>query len=286
VSKKDPSKSEYVAQLGNGFPRLIECADNLVRVVDPIRPQLQEKIPKNETRALGIAVTYIFVTAYKTFQSLRKVCEPPDSWGQQALVYSRILFENYITVRWIAADPNVRATQFVKFDIISQIQGFFITGGLDESFVKGGTPLSPSLLRLRTKFLELLPLYDIDPTSVRSRKDILKLRWTKKELFGMISDLAEPKLLADYEALGTFGNSVVHSTQFSARANITEDLRFNFEPDPYLAAVALGYSVGHFGDLCFLLDRFLALGLKTRLEEILHQWGEIGAALGVSQDSR
>lgn len=99
----------------------------------------------------------------------------------------------------------------------------------------------------------------------------------------MVSDLAEPKLLADYEVLGTFSNSVVHSTQFSARANITEDMRFNFEPDPYLAAIALGYSVGHFGDLCFLLDRYLALGMKASLEEIHGQWAEIGAGVGASE---
>ena len=235
---------------------------------------------KVEPRALGVALSYIFVSAYKTFRALRKVCDPSEPWGQHGLVFSRMLFENFVTARWIALNPDERANRFVQFEHITEVQSAFVQGQLSDNFLNQGQQLPADVERRwkRDVFFQVLPQYR-KPQNVRCKKDVLTLRWTDCGMPRMLKDLDDASLSKDYELLCTFANSVIHTTPFAGRANVTDDLKFRFEPDFILAEVALSSGMQYLHKLAVFLEPHLKLGLIEPLQRELAEFLEVNSSL-------
>jgi len=220
-------------------------------------------------KTFGVALGYIFVSAYKTFRALCKVCDVEESWGQQGLVFSRMLFENYVTAKWLAACPSERSERFIEFGHIAEVQSALIKGQIDDGFfVQGAVPPS-EFTEIHRQFFRVLPKFAKRNNKQRLTKDdVLRMRWTKTSVLSMVKNLNEPSLIEDYHLLCSSSNSVVHTTPFAARANIADNLTFRWTPDAELAAVAMGAGLEYLLRLALFCNERLHLCQEAALDAL------------------
>jgi len=165
-------------------------AKRLVEVLDGIRHELRDKSLLVPPAELGIALGYILSSGYKTFRALCKVCDVGEPWGQQGLVFSRMLFENYVTARWLAARPSERANLFIEFSHIAEVQSALIKGEIDNSFLAEGGAVPEGKSELHRQFFRVLPLFrKLKPGQGITKEQVLRQKWTDRFLPTMITDL-------------------------------------------------------------------------------------------------
>ncbi len=270
-----PCEGEVMKTTGVGEAASLRDVQSLAHrlkvAFDPVRMVLRDKSVEAKPKVLGVALGYILTSAFKTFSALVKVCDVGEPWGLQGMVFSRMLFENYVTARWLAARPAERAKLFIEFGHIAEVQSALIKGEFDNRFFARGHVAPGGRSQLRGQFFRVLPLFcKLKPGQGITKKQVLRQKWTYKSLPCMIKDLGERELDKDYKILHFFSSSVVHGTPFAARANIADDLTYRWTPDPQLASAALSAGLEYFLKLTLFCDQRLCLGQRSALEALQH----------------
>ena len=254
-------------KLINILPKFYSYGAPIISKLDMVRPLLKAKVLQAPDRKLALALAYIFVSAYKTFRALYKLSDPAEAWGHQASLFARMLFENFVTARWIADVPQERASLFVDFEPISEVQAALLKRELEETFLNPQIEVSPEIAAKwrREEFFRVLPMYSKE--QVRTKKDLSYVFWTKKKTPSMIHELKDEnlktRLQEDYDILYRYANAVAHTTPFAARSHISEDLEFRFEPDPMFAGSVICAGIEYIFRLGGLLDEFFGFRIQS-----------------------
>jgi len=96
----------------DNIEKLIKAFQELIVFVnDSFSPALQKK---NKTSYLDVVIYFLFTKNYKTFNALYLLCI--NSYGQDALILSRSIFECFITLAYISKENSEKRAELFAFD--------------------------------------------------------------------------------------------------------------------------------------------------------------------------
>jgi hypothetical protein len=271
TSNRSPTNNSF--SIDQNLCRLHEHASRFLKVLEGIQPSLQAHALNVEPRDFGIVLALFYVQAIKTFRALHKLTSPEEPLGLHGFVLSRMLFENCVTAYWIAALPKERSELFLEFEFIAEVQKGIICRRIDDSFFDPAKEIQKEIAEQfqRRQFFDTLPKFT--EKSVRTRSDLFRLRWTDKQLSGMVADpdleRAQPQLRKIYDTMVTFANSAIHGTPFSAFSHLSDDLEFQFGPDSEFARYSLSWGMDCVHCLSVLEDRYLHTEVSSALAAII-----------------
>jgi len=207
------------------------------------------------------ALVLIFPRAYKSFDSVRRLCEVASC--EDAAVILRCLLNLMVVTRWISLKPVARARRYFAW--------YWVEMNREAQQANGGRVPAEWVQDIQRHFWAVKPIFEYTDAKGRLR---MARQWYEPEVNSIFEMFKEADLEKQYEEGYRVLSGVEHSdamayfTMLSQSERHDNDRKIAVQGDMFVAAY-LRNAFQYFGDIFRLCNKTVRLADNDKLEEII-----------------